>query len=110
MLESGEGLMTAATRQCAGRLTGAAGPRPGASGGWKGPGSTARAKLIVVPGRFREARFSQGVWANETEVTMPGMITNRVERIGFTGLSPGERLYHNTEKRVGLGSPNVAAR
>ena len=29
---------------------------------------------------------------------MNGAMTDRMEKIGFTGLSPGEKLYHNTDE------------
>src|SRR5215216_3367706 len=61
IFESGDGLATAATRQCGGSCNGAGGgpPAPGAAGGVNGPAATGCAAVIVVFGSESDLRFSQ---------------------------------------------------
>src|SRR5580704_7917230 len=68
MSESAEGFRVAATRQCAGSITGGCAPaRPGACGGCQGPAGTDSTAVSVVAGSDSERSCSQGVCAKASE-------------------------------------------
>src|SRR4051812_24681239 len=79
MRESGDGLRTATTRQCAGAMIGAGGvaPRaaagaagdPGAATGWKTPSGTNSAFVMVVYGNEMAFNPSHGVGGNTAAIT-----------------------------------------
>src|ERR1700682_896422 len=76
--ESAEGFRVAATRQCAGSISGCAPPRPVAcagppaprpapAGGRYGPAATDSTAVNVVSGSESDLSWSQGVWAKGGE-------------------------------------------